>query len=60
MLGVAQAPRLLDIGEAIDLPDGTRGIVIGVEDVLGGAMAGMDPMSQTVFVGSMPEAPGTA
>lgn len=60
VLGVARAPRLLDVGEVIDLPDGTRGLVIGVEDILGAALEGMDPMSQTVIVGTMPEAPASA
>jgi hypothetical protein len=57
VLGVTQHPRLLDVGEVIDLPDGTRAVIIRVEDVLGGGPAGMDPESQTVFVGTMPEAP---
>lgn len=60
VLGVAQAPGLLDIGAIIALPDGTRVIIIGVEDVLGGLTEGMDPMSQTVFVGTIPEASANA
>jgi hypothetical protein len=60
VLGVAQAPHLLDVGEVVDLPDGTRALIIGVEDVLGGAAEGMDPISQTVFVGTMPPAPADA
>ena len=56
VLGVTQAPDLLDVGDVIELPDGTRGIIIGLEEVLGGEAEGMDPMSQTVFVGTMPEA----
>ena len=31
ILGVTQAPDLLDVGDVITLPDGTRGIIIGVE-----------------------------
>jgi hypothetical protein len=60
VLGVAQLPDLLDVGDAITMPDLTRVIVVGVEENLGGETEGMDPMSQTVFVGAMPEAPAPA
>jgi hypothetical protein len=61
VLGVTQAPDLLDIGDVIALPDGTKVVVIGEEVGLGeGTDLGMDPAAQTVFVGTMPEAPATA
>jgi hypothetical protein len=56
VLGVAQRGDFLDIGEVIELPDGTRVVVIGEELILGQAgVLGMDPAGQTVFVGSIPE-----
>jgi hypothetical protein len=59
VLGVTQAADLLDIDDVVALPDGTRVIVTGVEDVLGGEAEGMDPVSQTVFVGTLPQASAT-
>jgi hypothetical protein len=45
----------LDIGDVVALADGTRVLVIGEE-----ADLGRDAEAQTVFVGTMAEAPATA
>jgi hypothetical protein len=55
VLGVTQAADFLDIGDVVALADGTRAVVISEESDLV-----MDPGAQTVFVGTMPGAPGTA
>lgn len=51
ILGTTEHGDVLDIGDKINLPDGTPVIVIGSEELISNAGE-----EQTVFVGSVPEA----